>query len=126
MTQLIPSIFCAILIAASANAFAHGEISKPKHGGVMAKAEPLEAELVATPSKVTLHVFEHSKPVAAKGGSAVLTLLNGKSKTEVVLKPAADNTLGAEGEFEVKKGTRIVGALTMVGHKTLSMRWAIK
>ena len=118
------AIFTTISIN-SLPVFAHGPLSKPLYGGVVVKVDPLEIELVATATTITLHVVDHGKPLDTKGVTAKLTLLSGTDKFDVVVLPAGDNRLAASGTFNVKKGTRVVGVVAVAGAKPLSMRWVL-
>jgi len=104
---------------------AHTEAGKPAHGGVIAKAEPLEVELVATTTKLTLYVMDHGKAVDTKGATAKLILLAGVEKVEATLAPAGVNRLEISGNFKLAKGTRVVGVVSVAGQKALSMRWVL-
>ncbi len=116
----------AFAVLAGTIVLAHTEAIKPAHGGVIAKAEPLEVELVATTTKLTLYVMDHGKAVDTKGATAKLTLLAGIEKGEAALAPAGENRLEISGNFKLAKGTRVVGVVTVAGHKALSMRWVLK
>lgn len=126
MKTIISIVTTAVLFICAASAFAHGEASKPKHGGVIAKAEPLEAELVTAPTKLTLYMYDHGKPVDTKGATAKLTILATGKKQEVTLAPGGDNKLEGAITEALPKGARVVGVVSAGESKALSMRWAIK
>jgi hypothetical protein len=122
----IASVLFMLCFVAAPQTFAHGELSRPKHGGVVAKADPIEAELVATASKITVYVSDHGKALDVKGAKAKLTLLTGKEKSEVNLVPAGENRLEATGTYQVGKGTRVVGVISLPNANAVSLRWVVR
>jgi hypothetical protein len=119
-------LFLGLMFAASMQlAHAHADHGKPQHGGVVAEGGVFQAELVATATKLTVHVTDHGKPVDTKGATAKATLLVGKEKREVNLVASGGNRLEATGMFDVTKGTRVVAVVTL-GGKSTSVRWTLK
>lgn len=115
----------AFCVSLGTTVLAHTEAPKTAHGGVMAKVEPLDVELVATPRKLTLYVMDHGKAVDTKGATAKLTVLAGTEKVEVALLPAGDNRLEGSGNFNLANGARVVGVVSVAGHKAVSIRWVL-
>lgn len=105
-------------------ALAHG-VSKPMHGGIVQVANDLSFELVADKDGVTIHLMDHGKPLAAKGISGKLTVLQGGRKTEADIQEAGDNRLRATG-LKVGPGDKLVAVLSNVAGKTTTVRFALK
>ncbi len=123
----LASVALAIGFGVSSPSFAGGEHDhKPKHGGVLAEGKAFDAELVAKPDLIVLHVSDHGKPMTSKGMKAKLTMLNGSEKSEAELQSAGDNKLEAKGKFTVAKGTKIVAVVTPEGKSASTFRFEIK
>jgi hypothetical protein len=67
---------------------------------------------------------DHGKPADVSKASAKLTLLSGKEKQEVELKPVVDK-LEASGTFKVGPGTKAVAVVTVAG-KPATVRFTMK
>lgn len=117
----------ALAISVSGTAFASEKDhdSKPVHGGVVTQAKDIDYELVASASKLQLHVRDHGKPVDVSGMTAKVTLLAGTEKQEVELKPAGA-ALEASGSFKVGAGTKVVAAVSKAGKAVASVRYTLK
>ena len=98
----------------------------PKFGGIIAQGKAFDAELVAKPDLITVHVSDHGKPMATKGAKGKITMLTGTDKTEVELIPAGDSRMEAKGKFNVSAGTKAVVEITPEGKKPSTLRFAIK
>lgn len=118
------TLLMSALLAVSPLALA--EMDKPAHGGLMQEVREVSYELVASPSVIAIFVTDHGKKVPTTGARGKVTLLNGAERTEVVLSPAGDNKLEAKGAFPVKKGTRVVAAVTLAGKPAVTARYEIK
>ena len=103
---------------------AHGD-AKPMHGGIVQKANDLSFELVAQADGLTIYLMDHGKPMASKGITGKLTVLQGSNKTEADIKEAGDNTLRVLG-VKLGKGDKLVAALSNVGGKSMTVRFTIK
>lgn len=114
------------LLLAAAMAFAHGPVSAPKFGGVVASANDVEYELVARADTLTIYVEDHHKPVDTKGAVAKVTMLADGKKSETELAPAGQNTLQAKGAFAIGAGTKVVVAVTLPGRPAASVRMVLK
>jgi hypothetical protein len=98
----------------------------PKHGGIVTETREVDVELVARPKVLQLHVRDHDgKPRDISKASAKVTLLTGKDKQVVELKPAGA-MLEAKGTFKVEKGTKAVAVLRGVGKGDVTARFAVK
>ncbi|WP_218668962.1 hypothetical protein [Variovorax sp. KK3] len=113
--------------AASMPAYAHGPTDdhSAKHGGIVAAGKEADYELVAKPEAIQLYVNDHGKPLDVSKASAKLTLLSGKEKQEVELKPAA-GMLEAKGAFKVGPGTKAVAVVTNAGKTLGTARFTLK
>lgn len=116
-----------ILLASPAHAVdKHGNPHPPKHGGIISEHKEVELELVAKPDVIQLHVRDHDgKARDISKASAKVTLLTGKEKQEVELKPAG-GVLEAKGAFNVGKGTKAVAVLRGVTKGDVTGRFAMK
>ncbi len=123
VTQLLAA---AALLVASAMSMAHGPVSAPKYGGIVAEANDVEYELVAKAGSLTLYVEDHHKPVDTKGAVAKVTMLADGKKSETALAPAGDNTLQAKGAFAVAAGTKVVVVVTLPGKPAATVRMVLK
>jgi len=73
----------------------------------------------------TIYLMDHGKPMASKGITGKLTVLQGSNKTEADIKEAGDNTLRVLG-VKLGKGDKLVAALSNVGGKSMTVRFTIK
>ena len=103
---------------------AHGD-AKPQHGGIVQKANDLSFELVTQADGATIYLMDHGKPMASKGITGKLTVLQGSNKIEADIKEAGDNTLRVMG-VKLGKGDKLVAALSNVGGKGMTVRFTIK
>ena len=124
MRKLMALVAMAVAVAVSGNALAHGD--KPKHGGVMSSASDLNFELVNKDGKATIYVEDHGKPKATSGATGKLTVLNGADKNEVALEAGSDNTLVADGDAKLAKGSKAVATVTFADKKTVNVRFSVK
>lgn len=105
-------------------AMAHGE-GKPRHGGIVQVANDVNFELVVEADGATIYLVDHDEPMASKGISGKLTVLNGSEKTEVDVKAIDGNKLRAAG-VKIAKGAKIVAVLNNVEGKTATVRFTVK
>ena len=124
MKHLI-SVTGLVLACLSINpAEAHGD-AKPQHGGILQVANDLSFELVAQADGATIYLMDHGKPMASKGITGKLTVLQGSNKIEVDIKEAGDNTLRVLG-VKLGKGDKLVAALSNIRGKSMTVRFTIK
>ena len=124
MKHLI-SVTGLVLACLSINpAEAHGD-AKPIHGGIVQKVNDVGFELVVQADGATIYLMDHGKPMASKGITGKLTVLQGSNKTEADIKEAGDNTLRVMG-VKLGKGDKLVAALSDVGGKSMTVRFTIK
>ncbi len=125
-TQLIAMLSIAFSGAAYASeAHNHGKDHTPAHGGVVTEVNHSDYELVAKPDVLQLFLRAEGKSVDVSQGTAKLTILSGKEKQEVELKPASGK-FEAKGEFKVAPGTKAVALVSLPGQPAVSVRFALK
>lgn len=103
---------------------AHGE-AKPLHGGIVQEAHDLSFELVVQADGATIYLMDHGKPLASKGITGKLTVLQGSNKTEADIKEAGENMLRVAG-VKLGQGDKLVAVLNRVGGKSMTVRFTIK
>lgn len=122
----LASILTAAMIAVAAPAVhAHAEHGQPQYGGIYGEAGSFQAELLIKDTQATIYLSNHGEPVSAKGATGKLTILGADGKSEVELKPAADNQLAATLKTRPAKGTKIVATVTMEGKSAASIRYVM-
>ena len=124
MKHLISAAGLAISCLSMNPAQAHGD-AKPQHGGIVQKANDLSFELVADADGAMIYLMDHGKPMASKGITGKLTVLQDSNKIEADIKEAGDNTLRVMG-VKLSKGDKLVAALGNVGGKSMTVRFTIK
>ena len=125
--KLIALATLALGLATTPVTFAAGSHDHaPKFGGIVAEGKAFDAELVATPALMTVHVTDHGKPMATKGAAGKIRMLTGTDKTEAELIPAGDSRMEARGKFNVSAGTKVVVEITSAGKKPSTLRFVIK
>ena len=122
--NLISVMSFAIACLCMNSVLAHGDV-KPLHGGIVQLVNDVGFELVIKPDGATIYLMDHGKPMASKGITGKLTILQGSNKIEADIKEAGDNTLIVSG-VKMGKGDRLVAALSNVGGKSFTVRFAIK
>jgi len=118
------TLLVAMSLMVATTVFAHGD-NKPKNGGVVQEVNEIQYELVAKSDVIKIYVEDHGKKIDAKGGTAKVTMLNGKDKSEAKLVHAGDNKLEAKGAFNVKAGTKVVAVVTMAGKAGSTVRFVV-
>lgn len=124
MKKLMALAAIAVTVALSGNVLAHGD--KAKHGGIMSSANDLNFELVNKDGKAMIYVDDHGKPKSTSGATGKLTVLNGAEKNEMALEPGSDNTLVANGDPKLAKGSKAVATVTFADKKTFNVRFSVK
>ena len=124
LKYLISALSLAVSCLYMNTALAHGT-AKPLHGGIVQMVNDIGFELVAQPDGATLYLMDHDKPMASKGITGKLTVLQGSNKIEADIKEAGDNTLRVLG-VKLGKGDKLVAALSNVGGKSMTVRFTIK
>lgn len=105
-------------------AFSHAEHGQPQYGGVVAEAGEAQFELVAKEGKFIVYLSNHGQPLASKGSSGKLTLLDGAKKTELELKAVGDNRLEAAGS--AASGAKALISVQLADKKPLQARAVLK
>jgi len=124
MKHLISVASLAISCLSMNPVLAHGD-AKPLHGGIVQLVNDLSFELVAQADGATIYLMDHDKPMASKGITGKLTVLQGTKKSEADIKEGGDNTLRVMG-VNLGKGDKLVAALTNVNGKSMTVRFTIK
>lgn len=124
MKQWIPVAALAMALLNVGPAYSHGG-AKPLHGGIVQVVNDVSFELVVEPDGATIYLLDHGKPMAAKGITGKLTVLQGSSKTEADVKEAGDNKLRATG-VKLGKGDKLVATLNNVSGKNTTVRFTVK
>lgn len=125
MNRILIALFAAAALAGVSNLVLAGGDHKPMKGGIVTPGKAADFELVAKPTVLQLYVQDHGKLRDVSKASAKLTLLAGKEKQEVELKPAGDK-LEATGTFNVTPGTKVIAVVTDGGKPLGTARFALK
>ena len=123
--KLASLIAAAAIAVASPAVLAHAEHGQPEYGGIYGEAGAFQAELVITDSQAKIYVTNHGEPLSTKGATGKLIVLAADGKSEVELKPAADNQLVAALKAKPAKGAKIVATITLAGKKPANVRYAV-
>ncbi len=116
---------CALALSALyAPAWSHGD-GTPKHGGIVASANDLAFELVATADGATVYIEDHDKPLATDGFTGKLSVLRDGVKSEAPLKAVTPNTLVATG-VKLGPGNKVVALITTPGKQTMAVRFTLR
>jgi hypothetical protein len=98
----------------------------PKHGGIAQEFGNTTYELVAKSDALTLHLYDHGKPLSSAGAKAEATLHTGNDKTTVSLTPAGENKLAAQGSFKTGVGVRVSIVVTSPGKPEQKLNYRLK
>ena len=123
---LIAAVFAALSLIYAPATLALGDDHTPKFGGIVAEGKAFDAELIAKPELITVHVRDHGKPMPTQGARGKITMLTGANKTVTELSPAGDSRMEAKGQFNVSMGTKAVVEITLQGKKPSTLRFVIK
>ena len=85
LKHLISALSLALSCLCMNTALAHGA-AKALHGGIVQMVNDIGFELVAQPDGATLYLMDHDKPMASKGITGKLTVLQGSNKIEADIK----------------------------------------
>ncbi len=124
---MIRTLIAAMLLAIAGPVLAHSDskfIQGPNGGHIIdAGGGAQHWELVAAGNELTLFVTDSAeKPVDTAGGKADATVLVGGKTYKVSFSPAGENTMTASGEFEAKKGMKVIVKTDGVGGKSFQAR----
>jgi hypothetical protein len=97
----------------------------PQRGGVTARAQDLELELVATPTLVQLYLRSRQGPLDIAHTRARLTISSAADTQALDLKPAGDR-LEAAGQFALVPGTVLVATVAPRGTAAVTARFVIE
>lgn len=124
MKSLMQAVALSLAVLGAGPALAHGDV-KPQHGGIVQEVREITFELVAEADGAAIYLSDHGKPLAAKGVSGRLTILQGARKTEVDLQDAGGNKLRAAG-VKLGKGDRLVAVFPQVAGKAVTVRFTVR
>lgn len=124
LTQWIQIAALALGALTLNQAMAHGG-AKPRHGGIVQVVNDLEFELVVQADGASIYLVDHDQPLASKGISGKLTVLQGSDKTEAQVKEAGENRLHASG-VKVAKGAKVVAVLNNVNGRSATVRFTVR
>ena len=126
------SLLATLILFATGGAYAsdghihdHSKDHAPAHGGIVTEIHHSDFELVAKPEGIQIYARDQGRPVDVSKGSAKLTLLSGKDKQEIQLKPMA-NRFEATGAFKVTAGTKAVALVSLPGKPAVTVRFVLK
>jgi hypothetical protein len=88
-------------------------------------ANDLSFELVVDADGATIYLTDHGKPLATKGITGKLTVLQGTQRVEAEIKGAGDNKLRATG-VKLGKGDKLVAVINTAAGKTATVRFTLK
>jgi DNA-binding beta-propeller fold protein YncE len=114
----------ALVSVSTGAALAHGD-AKAMHGGMVQVANDLSFELVVDADGATIYLTDHGKPLATKGITGKLTVLQGTQRVEAEIKGAGDNKLRATG-VKLGKGDKLVAVINTATGKTTTVRFTLK
>lgn len=82
---------------------------KGPNGGPMEDVAGIDAELVTSGNKVTINIFDpkNAKPVATKGYSGAVLIVNGTAKETVALAVSGENSLQGEAKTAIAPGAAV-------------------
>ncbi|HEY0955240.1 MAG TPA: hypothetical protein VGE36_10810 [Roseateles sp.] len=125
MKRILIALCAAAALAGAGNVALAGGDHQPMKGGIFTPGKEADYELVAKPTVLQLYVQDHGKLRDVSKASAKLTLLAGKDKQEVELKPAGDR-LEASGSFQVAAGTKVVAVVNDGGKSLGTARFTLR
>lgn len=102
------------------------------HGGQMRMAGPYHLELTLVPgaraaqeNPVVVYVTDHAgKEISTAGAKGTATLLTGKQKITVELKPDGGNRLKGVASYDATPATKVAVSVTLPGQPTQQARFA--
>jgi copper(I)-binding protein len=123
----LASILAAAMIAVAApTVHAHAEHGQPQYGGIYGEAGTFQAELLIKDTQATIYLSNHDDVISSKGATGKLTILGADGKSEVELKPGADNQMTATLKAKPAKGTKVMATITLPGKKAANVRYVIE
>lgn len=104
---------------------------KTPHGGQLRMAGPLHLELVLDKDgsavkkrAITVHVSDHAdKPLSTAGATGQITLLMGKTKVSVPLKPEGPHSLTGQASYAAVPGIKAIVTVTLAGQEAQQARF---
>jgi hypothetical protein len=98
--RFILVLVASLMLATSVRA---EDYEKGPNGGLMLDVAGIDAELLTSGSKVTINVFDASKPtpLPTKGYTAAVLIASGSSRETVTLAPSGDNSLTGDAKSAI-------------------------
>lgn len=115
----------AVALHAAAAPPATAERPVPQHGGVTARAQDIELELVASPTSVQLYLRSRQRELDIAHAKARLTITSAADTQALDLKPAGDR-LEAAGQFALLPGTVLVATVAARGAAPVTARFVLE
>lgn len=126
-SSLASALIAVAMSAITPLAYAHAEHGMPQYGGIYGEASTFQAELVLKDAQATLYLSDHGAAVSTKGASGKLTILGADGKrSSSVLKPGAENQLGARLEGRPVAGSKVIASITLPGRQPANIRYVIE
>lgn len=117
------ALVAALLLTGHAMA-QHGHGAKGPHGGQMEDVAGVVAELVASGTTLTIHVYdEANKAVPTKGFTASALVVIGSAQETVTLAPSGENALSGTTKAPVGTGSAITVMLKTATGKSGQARY---
>lgn len=124
--KFVAIVAAALLYALPASA-QHSHGAKGPNGGVVEDVAGVHAELVTKGNVVTINVLdENNKPIATKGYSGSLLIVNGSDRETVTLAPSGDSALKGEAKKAVATNANVTLMLKTDKGKMGQARYAMK
>lgn len=124
--KFVAMVAAALLYALPASA-QHSHGAKGPNGGVVEDVAGVHAELVTKGNVVTINVLdENNKPIATKGYSGSLLIVNGSDRETVTLAPSGDSALKGEAKRAVATNANVTLMLKTDKGKMGQARYAMK
>jgi len=122
LRKLFITVGVAMVLSAPVTAVAQ-KAPAPKHGGQTAVvAGHHDAELVISPTALTLYLTNHGKPLVPADNAIKATIQNGSKRIEVLMKADGDKAVAPLSE-PIGKGAIILLSGKISGGHALSARF---
>jgi hypothetical protein len=126
MKKTLFALLCSTALFVPPTFAGAGHDHGPKHGGIVHEVGDIAGELVVKADTMTLHLFDHDKPLPSAGAKAEATVHAGSAKTTVSLTPAGDNRLLAQGSFKTGVGVRVAVVVSLPDKREAKLNFRLK
>lgn len=129
------TLILAAAMVASPLALAHDDAyldtQKAPNGGQMRMAGPYHYELlvakgaaVGSDSPIIVYVTDHAaNKISTAGASGTATILSGKQKTSITLRPDGENRLKGSGKYTSGTDMKVIVSVTLAGKQPEQARF---